>query len=168
MNRKQLIQALVPIFYDIQKKPAENSYHIKHDLEYGVFARPDKFYFGNTETIEALVEMGIPHKAGPLNYLFALKPKFHMDWLRNEPPSQKPKYTRTTEWEAFLAARKACDELVADLLKHDTSEDDRFRKLAKVVGYWEVPASQIEKYQDAWGSRGKQQSSPIHSSRQDD
>lgn len=139
MNRKQLIQTLVPMFYDINPtmpvRDRYNSYTIKHELEKGILPYPNRFYFSNPEVIEALVEMGIPHSTGTPNYYFAVKPKFPMCWITNVPPTEKPKYVFKRTWDAYLRMRKECDKRIEEILHDDTSTDSIYTKLAKKVGY---------------------------------
>lgn len=153
-TRTALIQAMFPYFYEVKQKGPRSkcyysSYAIKHDLEWGMFAYDnDKFYFGNEETIRALVALGVPHYVGQPNYGFKVKAKFPMMYVRN-PIRSRPKYESKKKWEAYLLARKELDALVAELTKDDTSDASSFTKLAKVVGYsdegfQEVPASLAE------------------------
>lgn len=145
--RLALIQTLFPLFYEVTPtgKRWVSSYGMKHDLEYGLFQHPDKFYFSNDETITALVALGIPHRQGDPNYGFRVKEKFPVGFLRANVKT-RPKYGKKTEWEAYLHARKEMDALVDDLIKDTDPKDSRFTRLAKVIGYEgqavkEVPAS---------------------------
>jgi hypothetical protein len=143
--RQTLIQVLFPLLYDIKPKmprsKARSSYGMKHDFEHAL-----GFYIANSETIPALVALGVPHFPGDPNYGFKVKEKFPMDWIRNSPPLTRPKYESKTEWEAYLHARSTIDALVEELVAGDTSSDSRFKKLGRVLGYHreaksEVPAS---------------------------
>lgn len=145
--RLALIQTLFPLFYEVTPKGKKwmSSYAMKHDLEYGLFQSPNKFYFSNDELIAALVLLYVPHRQGDPNYGFRVKDKFPTMWVRNTPPTTRPKYGKKTEWEAYLHARKEMDALVDELIKDTDPKDTRFTRLAKVIGYEgqavkEVPA----------------------------
>jgi hypothetical protein len=134
--RETLIQSVFPLLYEIKPRASpRSSYGIKHDLEYGLFPRPDKFYFSNDETIAALVALGVPHVKGDPNYGFKIKERFPIWWIRNAPPTRKPAGERKAHWEAYLYARKAMNDIVADLIKEDMSTDSLYQKLVKVIGH---------------------------------
>jgi hypothetical protein len=132
MNRIQLIQQVIPLLYEPRPNKhrtyARSSYGIKHDVE-----RSLDFYVTNDELIEAMVGLDYPHKVGDPNYTFYVKSKF--PFSMNNAPSLRPKYCKKEEWENYLHARKLIDDMVRFLIQHDTSDDSRFTKLAKVVGY---------------------------------
>jgi len=173
-TRTALIQSLIPLFYEVKprlpRSKAISSYRIKHDLEHGIFAE-GKFYFSNSETIPALVAMGIPHYPGDPNYGFKLQDKFRTMWVRNRPPTTRPKYESKKKWEAYLHARAEMDAILTEL------GATNYSSLAEVVGHegegkLEVPpllAARAERARaDVMGSPGTQSPSPTRSSPQDD
>lgn len=172
--RQALLQVLFPLFYEVKptmpRSKARSSYGMKHDFEKVI-----GFYFSNSETIPALVALGVPHFVGDPNYGFKVKEKFPMSWIRNPAPSTRPKYESKAKWDAFLRARVEIAILLTDLLGEDTTTD-RFTRLAMLVGYEgqaksEVPACLtarlVSASATAEGSHTPQ-SSPSHSSRADD
>lgn len=135
MNRIQLIQQVIPLLYTPAPRRhstyARGSYGLKHEVEHAL-----DFYVSNEELIEAMVGLGYLHKPGDPNYTFYLKSKFHpsLMFLPHRPPR-----TRKAEWEECQNAKKLIEDMVRFLIQHDTSEDSRFTKLARVVGYHSAP-----------------------------
>jgi hypothetical protein len=141
--RQALLQVLFPLVFEVKptmpRSKARSSYGMKHDFEKAL-----GFYFSNSETIPALVALGVPHFVGDPNYGFKVKEKFPLSWIRNAPPSTRPKYESKAKWDAFLHAQTEIALLLTDLLGDDTTTD-RFSRLAAQVGHEgqaksEVPA----------------------------
>lgn len=172
--REALIQVLFPLFYEVTgfySRKSCSSYVMKHDLEHGLFPNTDTryggFYFSNSETISALVAMGIPHKVGHPNFKFNVKDKFPMTWVRNRNPTVRPKYESKKKWEAYLHARKEMDALLAEM----GTEPNLFQRVTEQVGHDGVPLREIPACltrrltaSAASGSQQRPQSSPARSS----
>jgi hypothetical protein len=115
------IRACVPLLYevpqplhvpatpeDIQadrrrwKDSKRSSYAMKHDVEHLLGE-----YVSNEELIAALRSSlrGGPQIGSP-NYLFFVKPKFDLHWLRVK-PTVRPKGARMSHWEAYQSALAA-------------------------------------------------------------
>jgi hypothetical protein len=135
MNRNDLIKQVIPLLYDypqgIPKKQWWGSYGAKHFVGHAL-----DFYITNDEFIQAAVEMGIQHKVGDPNYSFGMKERFPSDWFQpTGRRTSKPFHERQKKWDAYQDACKEIDRIVENLIKDDTSDDSRFTKIAKVVGY---------------------------------
>lgn len=130
MNRIQLIQALIPLLYDWSKKTKKRvgSYGGKHVVEHLI-----DFYITNDEFIEACVGLGIPHTKGDPNYTFHMKHRFPSIPDRDR-PTQRPKWCRKAEWDAYLSVMEYSNIIINDLIENVKGET-RFQRLASVVGH---------------------------------
>lgn len=136
MNRIDLVKFVLPLLMEPKpknKRYARSSYGLKHEVEYAL-----RFYITNDEMIEAGKQLGWMHTEGDPNYTFYVKAKFPSYWFqpysrREHEPLRSQRLTK--EWKAYQAACAEIDAWVEEATKADTSEDTRFQKLAKVVGY---------------------------------
>lgn len=135
LTRIELIQLVIPLLWEVKPKMPKSkwrgSYGAKHTVEHAL-----QFYITNDEFIEAAVGLGIPHEAGDPNYRFALKSRFNEDWFQpSSRKTHKPYGERKAKWDAYMEACIQMDGIVYQLIAADTSDESRFTKLAKVVGY---------------------------------
>jgi len=136
MDRNTLIKQVIPLMWEVPAKLPKtkwwSSYGAKHTVE-----RALEFYITNDEFIQAAVELGIPHEVGDPNYGFKLKSRFPPDWFQPGGRRQTTKLRgeRQSTWDAYIHACSEIDRIVSSLIQHDTSDDSRFTKLAKVVGH---------------------------------
>ena len=134
MNRIQLIQQVIPLLYipvaEKRKNRARSSYGLKHEVEQEL-----DFYITNQELIDAMVGLGFPHKVGDPNYTFYVCPLYPSSIHQYAQLPSRPKGVWKKHWEHYHYAQKQIRELVNSLIQHDTSDDSRFTKLARVVGH---------------------------------
>lgn len=134
MNRIELIQQVLPLLYEpdrlARRNYARSSYGMKHEVEEAL-----KFYISNDELIQAAVGLKYRYKIGDPNYTFYVVPKYPSSIHHYAQLPSRPKGVWKKHWEAYHTSRKLIDDMVNSLIKDDTSDDSRFTKLAKVVGY---------------------------------
>jgi hypothetical protein len=135
-ERIALIQQVIPLLWNypqgIPRNQWRGSYGSKHGVENAL-----RFYITNDEFIQAAVAMGIQHEKGDPNYRFGMKPRFPTDWFQpSYRISTRPPRERVAKWNAYLDACKEIDRIVHNLTKDDTSDDNRYEKITKVVGHW--------------------------------
>jgi len=107
----ELIKQVIPVLWDIKPTMPTGNYR----LSYGSKARVETLlghYISNDEFIKAALELEIPHIQGDPNYLFAIKPKFPMEWLQlSGRLTVRPFGAKKTEWAAYQAAHQWWDEV---------------------------------------------------------
>jgi hypothetical protein len=101
--KAETIVSAFPYLYENSTTNQRSSYAMKHDMEY-LFDE----YCSDEEVKEAFRD-SVPHRPllpthfGQVSWLFSVKPKFELFWLRS-PPSTRPKGARKTQWEAYQTA----------------------------------------------------------------
>jgi hypothetical protein len=114
LNLHELIKEAIPVMWDIKPKMPT----LRYRLSYGSKARVETLlshYISNDDFIKAALELEIPHTVGNPNYLFAIKPKFPMEWLQlSGRLTVRPFGARKTEWAAYQAAHQWWDQQQSD------------------------------------------------------
>lgn len=124
----ETIRACVPLLYEVAprlpdlfdltalradhrkwKNAKRSSYAMKHDVEY-LLGR----YVSNEELKEALrSSVRYSFEGGTPNYMFVVKPKFDLFWLRVR-PTERPKGARKAQWEAYQTALSLAPQETGD------------------------------------------------------
>lgn len=106
----ELIKEAIPVLWEIKPQMPTANYR----LSYGSKARVETLmshYISNDDFIKAALELEIRHTVGNPNYLFAIKPKFPMEWLQlSGRLTVRPFGARKAEWSAYQDAYKWWDE----------------------------------------------------------